>query len=77
MPLATEQYCLALRHDHLHDARVIALIDYLGSAACGELITRLPGYSATHSGEVATVDDVLPALPPAKARTPARRRKTS
>ena len=40
VPLATEQYCLALRRDHLHDARVIALIDYLASAACRELIAR-------------------------------------
>ena len=75
VPLATERYCLALRRDHLSDARVVALIDYLGSAACRELVARLPGYSATHSGEVATVDDVLPAPPPAEARTRARRRK--
>jgi molybdate transport repressor ModE-like protein len=77
VPLATEQYCLALRRDHLHDARVIALIDYLGSASCRELIARLPGYSATHSGEVATVDDFLPASPPTEARPRARRRKAS
>ena len=75
VPLATERYCLALRRDHLSDARVVALIDYLGSAACRERVARLPGYSATHSGEVATVDDVLPAPPPAEARTRARRRK--
>jgi putative molybdopterin biosynthesis protein len=77
VPLATEQYCLALRRDHLQDARVIALIDYLGSAACRELTARLPGYGATHSGEVATVDDVLPASPPTEARTRTRRRKAS
>ena len=75
VPLATEQYCLALRRDHLHDPRVMALIAYLGSTACRELIARLPGYSAAHSGEVATVDDVLPGSPPAEART--RRRKAS
>ena len=77
VPLATEQYCLALRRDHLRDARVIALIDYLLSATCRELIERLPGYSATHSGEVATVDDVLPMSPPAAAPTRTRRRKAS
>ena len=77
VPLATEQYCLALRRDHLHDTRVMALIDYLGGAACRELIARLPGYSAMHSGEIATVDDVLPASSPAEARTRPRRRKAS
>jgi molybdate transport repressor ModE-like protein len=75
MPLATEQYCLALRRDQLRDVRVVALIDYLASATCRELIARLPGYSAAHSGEVATVDDVLPVSPPVEARARARRRK--
>jgi putative molybdopterin biosynthesis protein len=75
VPLATEQYCLALRRDHLADTRVLALIGYLGSAACRELIARLPGYRATHSGELAGVDDVLPASPPAKERVRSRRSK--
>jgi putative molybdopterin biosynthesis protein len=75
VPLATEQYCLALRRDHLQDARVISLIDYLASAACRELIAALPGYRATHSGAVVDVDQVLPASPPAEARSPTRRRK--
>jgi putative molybdopterin biosynthesis protein len=75
VPLATEQYCLALRRDRLRDTRVLALVDYLGSAACRELITSLPGYRATRSGEVGWVDDVLPASPAVPVRVPTRRRK--
>lgn len=75
VPLATEQYCFALRRDHLHDARVISLIAYLASAACRELIAALPGYRAAHSGAVVDIDDALPASPPAKERKPTRRRK--
>jgi putative molybdopterin biosynthesis protein len=77
VPLATEQYCLALRRDHLPDTRVLALIAYLVSAACRDLIARLPGYRATHAGEVAGVDDVLPASPPAKERVRSRRKASS
>ena len=61
VPLATEQYCLALRRDHLRDARVVALIDYLASATCRELIGALPGYRASHAGDVVGVDEILPA----------------
>jgi molybdate transport repressor ModE-like protein len=59
VPLATEQYCLALRRDLVHDARVISLIGYLASPPCRELIAALPGYRATHSGTVVGVDEVL------------------
>jgi putative molybdopterin biosynthesis protein len=72
VPLASEQYCLALRRDRLRDARVVALIDYLRSARCRELIAALPGYRATQSGEVAGVDEVLPASSPATARVGSR-----
>lgn len=65
VPLATEQYCLALRRDRLRDVRVVAFIAYLTSPACSELIAALPGYRATRPGEVGGVDDVLPASPPA------------
>jgi molybdate transport repressor ModE-like protein len=61
VPLATEQYCLALRRDRLHDRRVLALIDYLASTPCCALIASLPGYRATHSGTVVDVDEALPA----------------
>jgi molybdate transport repressor ModE-like protein len=73
VPLATEQYCLALRRDHLHDPRVIALIDYLGSAPCRALIGALSGYRSTHSGAVVGVDEVLPAASATVARKAARR----
>lgn len=75
VPLAMEQYCLALRRDRLRDTRVLALVDYLGSAACRELIASLPGYRATRSGEVAAVDDVLPASAAVAVRVRTRRRK--
>jgi hypothetical protein len=54
---------------------VLALVDYLGSAACRELIASLPGYRATRSGEVAAVDDVLPASPSVRGQIRTRRRK--
>jgi molybdate-binding protein len=73
VPLATEQYCLALRRDHLRDARVVALIDYLASATCRELIGALPGYRASHAGEVIGVDEVLPAASATVVRKGARR----
>jgi len=73
VPLATEQYCLALRRDHLHDTRVISLIEYLASAACRELIAALPGYRATHSGAVVDVDQALPAGAAPVARKSPRR----
>jgi iron(III) transport system ATP-binding protein len=72
-PLATEQYCLALRRDHLRDVRVVALIDYLASATCRELIGALPGYRASHAGEVIGVDEVLPAASATVVRKGARR----
>jgi putative molybdopterin biosynthesis protein len=73
VPLATEQYCLALRRDHLRDARVVALIDYLASAICRELIGALPGYRASHAGDVVSVDEVLPAASATVAHKGARR----
>jgi putative molybdopterin biosynthesis protein len=73
VPLASEQYCLALRRDHLHDARIVALIDYLASAACRALIGALPGYRASHSGALVGVDEVLPATSATVARKGARR----
>jgi len=73
VPLATEQYCLALRRDHLHDTRVLALIDYLGTAACRALIASLPGYRATRSGAVVDVDEALPVSSVAVARKASRR----
>ncbi|MGH8799573.1 MAG: substrate-binding domain-containing protein [Casimicrobiaceae bacterium] len=74
VPLASEQYCLALRRDRLHDASVVALIDYLKSPRGRDLIAALPGYRAVKSGEVAGVDEILPASPPAPARAGSRRR---
>jgi molybdate-binding protein len=59
--------------DHLHDGRVVALIDYLASPACRELIGALPGYRASHSGSVIGVDEVLPAASATVARKGARR----
>lgn len=59
VPLATEQYWLALRRDLLRDPRVCALIDYLGSPACHDLIATLPGYRSAHSGAVLGVDEAL------------------
>jgi molybdate-binding protein len=73
VPLATEQYCLAMRRDHLHDGRVVALIDYLASATCRELIDALPGYRASHAGDVVGVDEILPAASATFARKGARR----
>ena len=73
VPLATEQYCLALRRDHLHDRRVVALIDYLASPTCRELIGALPGYRASHSGAVIGVDEVLSAASTTVARKGTRR----
>ncbi len=73
VPLATEQYYLALRRDHLHDPRVLALIDYLRSAACCALIASLPGYRATHSGTVVDVDEALAASTPSVPRKGSRR----
>ncbi|MGH8712999.1 MAG: substrate-binding domain-containing protein [Casimicrobiaceae bacterium] len=74
VPLASEQYCLALRRDRLRDARVGALIDYLRSTRCHDLIAALPGYCATKAGEVAGVDDILPASPPTRVLREPRRR---
>ena len=74
VPLATEQYCLALRRDHLDDPRVAALIDYLASAACRALISALPGYRATRSGSVVGVDEALPTPSPGPVRQRPRRR---
>lgn len=73
VPLASEQYCLALRRDHLRDVRVVALIDYLASAICRELIGALPGYRASHAGDVVGVDEVLPAASATVAHKGARR----
>ena len=73
VPLADEQYFLAVRRDRLQDARVATLIDYLASAECRALIGALPGYRAAHSGIVVSVDDALPLSSPGPARTRPRR----
>lgn len=73
VPLADERYLLALRRDRLRDARVVALIEYLASAACRELIATLPGYHAAHSGEVAGIGEFLPAALRTSARDGSRR----
>jgi hypothetical protein len=57
----------------LRDVRVVALIDYLASATCRELIGALPGYRASHAGEVIGVDEVLPAASATVVRKGARR----
>lgn len=76
VPLATEQYALALRRDRLRDPRVVALVDFLGEESCRDLIASLPGYRVARSGEVAGVNDFLPAPRPAKTAAPSRRRKS-
>ncbi|HEY2864734.1 MAG TPA: substrate-binding domain-containing protein [Casimicrobiaceae bacterium] len=76
VPLATEQYALALRRDQLRDPRVLALVDFLGEVACRNLIAALPGYRAARSGEVIGVNDFLPAPRPAKMAPPSRRKKS-
>ncbi|HKW80693.1 MAG TPA: substrate-binding domain-containing protein [Casimicrobiaceae bacterium] len=73
VPLAGEHYCLALRRDRLRDGRVLALLDYLGSAVCRALIESLPGYRATGSGEVGSVDQAFPAASSATPGVAARR----
>jgi molybdate transport repressor ModE-like protein len=72
VPLATEQYLLALRRDHLRDPRVLALIAYLASTACRDRIASLPGYRATQSGTAIDVDEALPASPARVARKKTR-----
>jgi hypothetical protein len=57
----------------LHDGRVVALIDYLASGTCRELIDALPGYRASHAGDVVGVDEILPAASTTFARKGARR----
>ena len=73
VPLATEQYGFALRRDRLRDIRVVALIDYLASAAGRDLISSLPGYRATQSGEIAGIAEVLPGPLRTNAAAGARR----
>jgi molybdate-binding protein len=60
VPLASEQYFLvALRHS-LEQPPVRTLLELLGSAGWQQQLNALPGYAAEHSGEVLSLNRVLP-----------------
>lgn len=59
IPLATEDYLLACRHQALKEPRLQAFLDVLGSHAFQQAVQTLPGYRLSRCGDVMTVEEVL------------------
>jgi molybdate-binding protein len=60
VPLASEQYFLAVLRQTLDAPAVRTLLELLQSAEWQEQLNALPGYAAEHSGEVMSLRRVLP-----------------
>ena len=50
IPVASERYEIAIRHEHLKDPRVSELCDILVSPEFREILDRLGGYDTTETG---------------------------
>jgi putative molybdopterin biosynthesis protein len=50
IPVATERYEIAIRHEHLGDPRISELCNALVSPSFKEILTRLGGYDTTETG---------------------------
>jgi putative molybdopterin biosynthesis protein len=50
IPVASERYEIAIRHEHLEDPRVSELFDTLGSPAFKVILDRLGGYDTRETG---------------------------
>ena len=60
VPLAQEQYFLAVLADNLADPHVSALLAALRTPEWSEALNAIPGYRAERSGEVLSLRSVLP-----------------
>lgn len=56
VPLAHEHYCFAVREASLRSAPLVALRQALTGPILKEMVSRMAGYDATHSGELERVD---------------------
>jgi molybdate transport repressor ModE-like protein len=66
VPLAGERYFLVCRHEQLARAEVQTLLTVLRGPAFRNAIDALPGYRASHAGEVSTVAEALKIPEPAE-----------
>ena len=77
MPLINEDYHLVCLKDALDEAPVAALRALLASPGWAHELNALPGYQASHAGEVRSMASVLPwwqfKQPKRRAGMPARR----
>lgn len=60
IPLVNERYFFACRGESLSEPTVQQLLDVLKGTAFRSLVAGLPGYDASHAGEVLTVREALP-----------------
>ena len=60
VPVVEEQYHLACLKSALNEAGIQALLKLLGSADWQSTLSRLPGYTPDHCGEVLAMSRVLP-----------------
>lgn len=59
-PLVREQYYLACLKETLHDPAIVKFLDLLRSGAWHGVISDLPGYEASHAGEIVSLKNVMP-----------------
>jgi putative molybdopterin biosynthesis protein len=60
IPLVREQYYLACMKDSLHDPATAKFLALLRSGAWHGVISDLPGYEASHAGEIVSLKNVMP-----------------
>lgn len=59
VPLVREQYYFALRREAMEEPRMGQLIDLMRAPAYRGLVAALPGYDATHTGELVALGDAF------------------
>jgi molybdate transport repressor ModE-like protein len=60
IPIVTERYFLVCRQDTLEHPTVRDILAMLRGEDFKRIVAALPGYSADHSGEIATIGETLP-----------------
>src|SRR5262245_35197784 len=60
IPVATERYFLICRQDTLEHPTVRDILAFLRGEEFTRIVAALPGYSPDRSGEIATIDEMLP-----------------